>query len=653
MNPLLYAMQQGIWPTLVVIGLLTCMLAWIDTKHRLRWLPVFVVFLVTVRYIVWRITDTLPPSDEVTNFSIGVIFLIIELLAAAGSLLTLLTISRYRDRSSTVDARLSHRETGYQEPLIDVFICTYNEEEQILERTIAGALAMEYGNFRVWVLDDGRRKWLEDLADSMGCRYLTRPDNAYAKAGNINHALQYVANLEQSPEFVSILDADFVPTRIFLQRAVTLFDEADVGIVQTPQHFVNPDPIQVNLGAADVWPDEQRFFFDILMPSKDAWGTAFCCGTSSVIRFNALQESHGFPTSSITEDYLLTLRLKQHGYRTVYLNERLSLGLAPEGLGEYITQRSRWCLGFIQILRSKDGPFFPNRLTLMDRISLVESFLYWSGTYLFRLAGLLIPIMYFLFDIRALDVELGSGLAHFLPYFVGQVIVIGWLSGGRILPILTDVTQLLAMREILFSVCIGLVKPKGHKFKVTAKGGDRTKVIIQWHMITFFGIFLVATLLGLLMSFHLDEHRSLEDSSIIGLFWCWYNILLLLIAITCCIEKPRKRRAERLKATGSVKIQINGKWSPAELMDISVFGMRLGGGFSVAPGSRVTINYFGQELLGAVARAGENDVAIELEHSLGSRLYMIREVHSGRFNSFFNGVKTSTLGRRVISQLLG
>ena len=53
----------------------------------------------------------------------------------------------------------------------------------------------------------------------------------------------------------------------------------------------------------------------------------------------------------MTEDFLVTLRLKQHGLRTVYLNERLSDGLAPEGLKEYVTQRGRWCLGFMQIIR--------------------------------------------------------------------------------------------------------------------------------------------------------------------------------------------------------------------------------------------------------------------------------------------------------------
>ena len=73
------------------------------------------------------------------------------------------------------------------------------------------------------------------------------------------------------------------------------------------------------------------------MPSKDAWGAAFCCGTSSVIRFESLMQIGGFPTDSVTEDYLLTLRLREIGLQTIYLNEQLSLGLAPEGLKEYTT----------------------------------------------------------------------------------------------------------------------------------------------------------------------------------------------------------------------------------------------------------------------------------------------------------------------------
>ena len=636
----------------MVFGIGLILLTWIKPGDRLRFIPVALVFVLTGRYMVWRFTDTLPPADETANFILGVAFLFIELLAVAGSLLTLITLSRTKSRSGDVDRTLSQRNADHADPPVDVFICTYNEEAQILERTITGALAMDYSNYRVWVLDDGRRDWLKELATSLGCQYLTRPDNAHAKAGNINHALAHVNALPCPPEFISVLDADFVPTKRFLRRTLALLEEPDVGVVQTPQHFINPDPIQANLGAADIWPDEQRFFFDVLMPSKDAWGTSFCCGTSSVIRFQALIQAGGFPTTSVTEDYLVTLRLKQFGFRTVYLNERLSLGLAPEGLAEYITQRSRWCLGFIQILRSQDGPMSKNSLSLTDRISLIESFLYWAGTYCFRLASLVIPISFFWFEVRAVNVELGEGLANFLPYFVAQVMVIGWLSRWRIMPILTDVSQLLAMREILASVAIGLIRPKGHKFQVTAKGGDRSKIIVQWRMILFFATFLVATLYGLMISFHLDPHRTLEDSSIVALFWSWYNILLLLVAIVCCIERPRMRRAERFQSTDCVEIRVRNGVVPVKMLDVSIYGMRLEGRHDLELDQTIDLTYRGLHLAGRVARVGSADVAISLEHSFNSRLAMIREIYSGRLEIFFEGVNASKLGKRIFSELM-
>ena len=116
--------------------------------------------------------------------------------------------------------------------------------------------------------------------------------------------------MDAPPEFVAILDADFVPLPQFLSRATALMRDPDVGVVQTPQHFFNDDPVQHNLSIARVWPDEQRFFFDVVMASKDACGAAFCCGTSSVIRFAPLMAIGGFPTDSVTEDYLVRVLTK-------------------------------------------------------------------------------------------------------------------------------------------------------------------------------------------------------------------------------------------------------------------------------------------------------------------------------------------------------
>ena len=80
-------------------------------------------------------------------------------------------------------------------------------------------------------------------------------------------------------------------------------------------------------------PDDQRFFFEAIMPSRDAWDAAFCCGSNSVTRRAALRAvGDALPTESITEDMLLTMTMLRNGYVTRYLCERLAFGLAPESL---------------------------------------------------------------------------------------------------------------------------------------------------------------------------------------------------------------------------------------------------------------------------------------------------------------------------------
>lgn len=304
MNPILSVLSEGAVPGLIIAGVLLAAMPWINRHSRLRVLPIILVLALTAKYLFWRVTATIPSLANPVDFVVGWLFFLIEVGAVTGSIISYITLTRTKERSSEVEKNTPWLNALPHKPLVDVFICTYNEEREILERTIVGATGMTYANFRVWVLDDGRRQWLAELADELGANYLTRPDNAHAKAGNINHALRHVSGLDEPPDFISVLDADFVPTPMFLSRALTLFKETDVGIVQTPQHFINPDPIQANLQASDAWPDEQRYFFDVLMPAKDAWGTAFCCGTSSVIRMKALQRAGGFPTESVTEDYL-------------------------------------------------------------------------------------------------------------------------------------------------------------------------------------------------------------------------------------------------------------------------------------------------------------------------------------------------------------
>ena len=153
-----------------------------------------VSFVLLGRYSLWRVTQTLPPLGWTADFLVGYPFMLAEAASMLSVCLSMLFLSRTRDRTGDVEAAM-RASTVVHAPLVDIFICTYNEERPTLERTIIGATGLNYDNFRVWVLDDGKRAWVRELADELGCLYLTRSDNRHAKAGNINHALQRVSRL--------------------------------------------------------------------------------------------------------------------------------------------------------------------------------------------------------------------------------------------------------------------------------------------------------------------------------------------------------------------------------------------------------------------------------------------------------------------------
>jgi cellulose synthase/poly-beta-1,6-N-acetylglucosamine synthase-like glycosyltransferase len=601
---------ESIAPAVMVTGLLCLFLPWANRANPwVRATFVAVSLIMTWNYLLWRITETLPPFGFSADWLFGMGFLSTEVLTGIGGTITWILLSRSSSRSATVATNMPWLEQA--KPLVDVLICTYNEDQAILERTIIGAMGMTYPNFRLWVLDDGRRGWLADLCAQRGCHYLTRPDNSHAKAGNINHAVGHLAALPSPPDFIAVLDADFVPFSNFLSRALCLFKDPAAGIVQTPQHFFNPDPIQSNLAISEVFPDEQRFFFDIILPSKDARELAFCCGTSSIIRFSALREIGGFPTDSVTEDFLLTVRLRERGYKTLYLNEKLSVGLAPEGINEYATQRTRWCLGLVQICRGPSGPFrLGNGLPLSFRISLVETFLYWGASFLFRMFCMLAPALFFLFNIRMVQANFSDAVAHFAPMVITQVAITTWLGGGRMLPLISDVYQMLIAPEIIAVVALALIRPRGHKFKVTAKGIHYAGLNVHWRLLFRFLALASITIVGLAKVFAFDNSDLIEDGGAINLFWAWHNLLVLTICCLVCVEQPRRRSDERFATREKALIKIGDRLSVYDVKDISASGMRLAGEIADPIGSPVTLIMERIESPAVIARKGANEFAV-------------------------------------------
>lgn len=221
--------------------------------------------------------------------------------------------------------------------------------------TVRAACVLDYSRscFRVLVLDDGDssqvREAVEDLRTSYPhLHYSARgksPDFVFSKAGNINHALHQVHNVQwPAPEFVAVLDADFIAEPHFLRATVPhLILNPKIAMVSTPQHFYN-------LPAGDPLLQALDYGTNVLEPLQDRRGTATCSGSGFVLRRSSVVPFGGFPIASFNEDVLLSLLLAQANWDIAHLQEPLQFGMVPNSLEGHIAQRKRWSIGVSQLM---------------------------------------------------------------------------------------------------------------------------------------------------------------------------------------------------------------------------------------------------------------------------------------------------------------
>jgi cellulose synthase (UDP-forming) len=525
-----------------------------------------------VRYGVWRIAASLPQHQSLLATIWAVLFLGAEMLNLLGGLLNQAVLARTISRGAEADRHAA--DPHVSEP-VDVFIATYNEPLEIVERTVLAARAIDHPDLCVWLLDDGDRPDFAAMAARLGARYVARRDHAHAKAGNVNHglrqALRHADTTGRMPSFVLLLDADFIAARAILRRVLPLFHDARVGIVQTPQHFYNADPIQANLFSPALWPDEQRYFFNVLLPCLDAWGAAFCCGTSAVIRVAALTEIGGMATETVTEDTLTSFKLSERGWRTVVLDEALSLGIAPEGIAAFVSQRARWALGALQQVHTPWSFHGNARVPLVRRLNHLATILYWAVSFPFRILLILAPVFWWWTGAAVIDADPAQLLSYLLPWLAGGFMFVHVYGRGTQIPLLSDVAQLCATPAITRACVVGLFRPFGRAFKVTRKGVTATR--LHPELLRPLIDALILSLSGPVVDLAMGNPRGGDIGFGLVLVWTGINCFLLAFALIAAIDKPMRRAEQRFRLAARVTLlDPSGAEMPARLNDISVGG---------------------------------------------------------------------------------
>jgi cellulose synthase (UDP-forming) len=272
-------------------------------------------------------------------------------------------------------------------PSVDILLPICGEPIELLRNTwtaVSGLLACYPGTAQAYVLDDGPSDEARTLSESLGFRYLRRPDlRVYKKSGNLRYAFARTGG-----EFVVILDADFAPRRDFLAETLPYTDDPGVAIVQTPQFFrESPAQTWIENSAGAI----QEVFYRSIEVARDRFGAAICVGTSAVYRRAAL-EPHGGPTlMPYAEDVHTGLDVRRDGWSMVYLPIVLSTGICPGNLDAFVRQQYRWCTGNAGVVFSRRLWTVP--MSIPARLTYISGFFYYAYTGLLTFFGPLIPIV--------------------------------------------------------------------------------------------------------------------------------------------------------------------------------------------------------------------------------------------------------------------
>ncbi len=455
---------------------------------------------------------------------------------------------------------------------VDIFVPTYNEEVFILEATLVGCKKIRYPH-TTYVLDDGNRPHVKELANRMGCQYIARPTHEHAKAGNINYALQHTDG-----EFIVVLDADMVPQPEYLDRTLGYFKDEKLALIQLPQEFYNQDSIQHD-NKAVVW-HEQSLFFRVIQPGKNYTNSSFWCGTPSVIRRKALLDVGGVATETVTEDIHTSVRLHSRGWKTLFVNEPLAFGIAPQTIKAFLLQRKRWAQGTMQLYSSKESPFWISGLSLEQRLSYISSFLAYFESFQ-KIILLLIPVLILLLDILPMRIGVVPFVLHWIPCFTLNILANN--LGGRGVFNLFKTEKYNLLKTIVFiESTVYLVSKKPLKFKVTPKTVDdsvyrQERVAMKWH-IGIIILMVIALIYSVVKIFIPQTYPITWEVFGMAMVWTSYNAYVLFLALREIFSKRHERQQYRFKVDEKAiihNVESDQTLMHCNIVDLSITGAGL------------------------------------------------------------------------------
>jgi cellulose synthase (UDP-forming) len=586
-----------------------------DNKYRALLFQFFGILTVTlgIAYLTWRWRYSLNPNA----MTFSVFLVVAETLSFLSTIMIIINFWEYSDPEKKPPvhylSEIEDLQGRADRPVrLDVFIATYNEDVELVRYSIMDAKKLNYPyadvEVKIYVLDDGRRDGrdpkkenMKKVAEEEGVGYLIREHNEGYKAGNLKNALEHT-----NGDIFAILDADTRPFPDFLVNTTGYFRNRKMAWVQTPQWFYDTTEPQ-NLAAVinsklgikqsknfagkglarcinfifgrveineDIFGNDPRLFYDVILRKRNFYNAAFCCGAGSVHRREAIMSlavkdfadkikhlrsdllSKKKARKEIDEETNALLRkeeiipFKFHASEDIYTSIMLHADkenrwesvqhagieckmLSTQDLDSWIKQHQRYAEGSLDIA-FKDNPAFIKGLTLGQRICYFSTI--WSYfAPLWILIFLLSPIIFFFtleLPVKAYSFDF---FKYFLPFQVVNTLTM-LLGCWGIATKRGDQYYISSFWFMILSI-VSVIRGKKVKFNVTPKGKSFAKN--TQHILPHI-IIIALTIIGIVFNsvlVYLGRHPT-PSGFAANSFWCIFNIISLSIMIRAAYWKP-------------------------------------------------------------------------------------------------------------------
>ncbi|MGD9091887.1 MAG: glycosyltransferase family 2 protein, partial [Anaerolineales bacterium] len=238
----------------------------------------------------------------------------------------------------------------YNWPDVTVQLPVYNER-YVVRRLIEAVGKLEYpmDRLHIQVLDDSTDITSQIIAEAVvklqkqgiDITHIQRPNRVGYKGGALQYGMKSAVG-----DFFAIFDADFVPPKDFLKRAMPYFDgDRQTGCIQTRWGHINRESSWLTRTQASGI--DGHFIIEQETRSESKAFLNFN-GTAGIWRKSCIENAGGWHHDTLTEDLDLSYRAQLQGWRIRYLPHIITPAELPVHINAFKRQQYRWAKGSIQ-----------------------------------------------------------------------------------------------------------------------------------------------------------------------------------------------------------------------------------------------------------------------------------------------------------------